>query len=265
MKTIAFSALLSLVALLPACSRGNKQGIYTVATASGEFDQSHSAFTDILQKDLKDNKVDYASLKKNPGELTTYLDTLAAVPESAFKKWNRDQQMAFLINLYNATTLKLIVDHYPVKSIKDIGSIFKGPWKQPVVRLFGAKQTLDYVENDLLREKYKDPRIHFAINCASIGCPALRPEAFQADKLDAQLDEQTRSFLGNRSKNHLDAANKTLYLSPIFDWFKADFIAKSGSVEKFILPYVSTADRKVIEKDDLAIKYTDYNWNLNKL
>ena len=208
--------------------------------------------------------MDYAKLKKYPAELDAYLATLAAVPESAFKKWDRNQQMAFLINLYNAATLKLVADHYPIKSIKDIGNVLKGPWKQEVVRVFGKVQTLDHIEHDLLRPKYKDPRVHFAVNCASIGCPSLRPEAFQGAKLDAQLDEQGRLFLADKSKNHLDAKNKTLYLSQIFDWFKDDFTAKSGSVEKFIAPYVSEADRKLIERGGLSIKNTNYDWNLNK-
>ena len=262
MKNITIAICLSLLPILTGCSRAEKPS-YEVASPLQQIDQTHAAFTKVLKAHLKDNKVDYAGLKKNSGELTAYLDTLAAVPESAFNKWDRDQQMAFLINLYNAATLKLIVDHYPLKSIKDIGNILKGPWKQEVVRLFGKQETLDHVENDLLRAKYKDPRIHFAVNCASIGCPALRAEAFQAGKLDSQLEEQARKFLRDSSKNRLDAKNKVLYLSPIFDWFEGDFTTKSGTVEKFIAPFVSAEDRKVIEKGGLSIKYTDYSWNLN--
>ena len=262
MKTLAFSALLALIALVASCS-DDKKTTYTVATTSGEFDHSHSAFTDILQKHLKDDMVDYANVKKNPAELNAYLDTLANVQESAFKKWNKNQQMAFLINLYNAATLKLIVDHYPLKSIKDIGSILKGPWKQEVVRLFGKRVTLDHVEHGLLRKNYDEARIHFAVNCASIGCPALRPEAFQAAKLDAQLEEQTRAFLADNTRNRLDAKNKTLYLSPIFNWFEEDFVKKSGSVEKFVAPYFNNTDRAVIQRGGIKIKNTDYDWNLN--
>ncbi len=213
---------------------------------------------------MKGELVDYPGLKRNPAPLNAYLDTLAAVPESAFKKWNKDEQMAFLINLYNAATLKLVADHYPVKSIKDIGGAAGGPWKQKVVRLFGKVETLDHIEHDLLRPNYKDPRAHFAVNCASIGCPALRAEPFQASKLDAQLDEQGRIFLRDASKNRLDAGKKTLYLSSIFDWFKEDFTENSGSVEKFILLYVSDADRKVIGKGGLAVKNNDYDWTLNR-
>jgi hypothetical protein len=132
------------------------------------------------------------------------------------------------------------------------------------VRLWGNKVTLDHVEHDLLRPKFNDPRVHFAVNCASIGCPDLLNEAFQASKLDAQLDKQARAFLADSTRNRLDAKNKTLYLSSIFDWFKEDFVKKSGSVEKFVAPYFNDADRAVIQRGGLKIKNTDYNWNLNK-
>jgi hypothetical protein len=228
------------------------------------LDHSHAVLDGVLGKYASSSGVNYAGLKKDAAALNTYLDTLAAVPESEFKGFTRDQQMAMLINLYNAATLKLVIDHYPVKSIKDISASSGGPWKQPVVRLFGKKQTLDYLENDLLRPKYKDPRIHFAINCASIGCPELRSDAFQASRLDSQLDEQTRKFLKDGSKNRLDAKTKTLHLSPIFDWFKDDFTGRSGSVEKFIAPFMSGGDRAVVEKGGLTIKSTAYSWSLNK-
>lgn len=121
-----------------------------------------------------------------------------------------------------------------------------------------------YRENNILRPNYNDPRVHFAVNCASIGCPALRSGAFRADKLSSQLDEQTRAFLGDPSKNRVDSKNKTLYLSSIFDWFKSDFVKKSGSVEKFIAPYLSAGDKKEVLGGGLSIKYTDCSWSLNK-
>ncbi len=264
MKKLTVILSLSVLSVLTGSSCAEKAPSFRLAAPQAEFDQTHSAFTSILSKHVKGELVDYAGLKKNPAPLNAYLNTLAAVPESSFKKWNKDEQMAFLINLYNAATLKLVADHYPVKSIKDIGGATGGPWKQKVVRLFGKVETLDHIEHDLLRPNYKDPRVHFAVNCASIGCPALRAEAFQASKLNAQLDEQGRIFLRDASKNRLDAGKKALHLSSIFDWFKGDFIAKSGSVEKFILPYVSDVDRKVIGKGGLTTKSTDYDWTLNR-
>lgn len=262
MKNLTIALALSLFPLLTGCSRAEKA--YKITTPQQEMDHTHAAFTAVLKRHLNNHGVDYASLKNDPGELTAYLDTLAAVPESAFNTWRKDQQMAFLINLYNASTINLIVGHYPLKSIKDIGNILKGPWKQPSARLFGKVQTLDYIENDLLRSKYRDPRVHFAVNCASIGCPALRAEAFQGSKLDTQLEEQGRAFLRDTTKNRLDENSKTLYLSQIFDWFKGDFTAKAGTVERFVAPYFSDADRKAILQGGLSIKYTEYDWRLNK-
>jgi hypothetical protein len=236
----------------------------SIFASAGSFDQSHAGLTEILGKHVSKSGVDYAGIKKESAALASYLDTVANVSETTFKQFGRDQQMAFLINLYNAATLKLVVDHYPLKSIKDIAASSGGPWKQPVVRLFGKARSLDYLENNILRPDYKDPRIHFAINCASIGCPPLRNEAFQATKLSTQLDEQTRLFLKDSSKNRIDLKNKTLHLSPIFDWFKGDFVGKSGSVEKFIAPYFDAADRAAIAKGGFTIKNSDYSWNLNK-
>jgi hypothetical protein len=260
------SAAVALLAafLLPACSQAESDSTYKTAASAEGFDHGHQAFTKVLSTHVGKGKVDYAALKKRPSELNAYLDTLAAVSKKDYDRWSKQQQMAFLINLYNAATLKLIIDHYPVKSIKDIGSIIKGPWKQEVVRLWGKKVTLDHVEHDLLRPGFKDPRVHFAVNCASIGCPDLRNEAFQASKLEDQLDEQARGFLRDSSRNRLDAKNKTLHLSLIFKWFKEDFVNKSGSVEKFVAPYFEDADRSVIQRGGLEIEYTDYNWNLNK-
>jgi Protein of unknown function, DUF547 len=264
MKNLTIIVSLSLLPVLTGCSRAEKAASYNIADPQQQVDHTHAPFTTILKKHVKSELVDYASLKGNAAPLNVYLDTLAAVPESAFSKWDKKQQMAFLINLYNAANLKLIIDHYPIKSIKDIGSALKGPWKQEIVRVFGKVETLDHIEHNLLRPKYKDPRVHFSVNCASIGCPALRAEAFQASKLDAQLDEQGRIFLRDTTKNRLDAKNKTLYLSEIFDWFKDDFTVKSGTVEKFISIYVADADRKVIQQGGLTIKNTKYDWNLNK-
>lgn len=250
--------------ILTGCSPAEDDGQYKTGASGSSFDHSHATFTSVLEKHVKNEQVDYAALKKNPGDLNAYLDTLAAVPKQTFNFWNRDQQMAFLINLYNAATLKLVIDHDPVKSIKDIGGILKGPWKQKVVRLFGRYVTLDHVEHGLLRPNYGEPRIHFAVNCASIGCPALRPEAFQASKLDTQLDEQARGFLRDTSKNHLDADKGVLHLSPIFDWFEDDFTGKSGSVAKFVAPYFPKSQQATIAKGGLKIRHTDYDWGLNK-
>lgn len=229
--------------------------------AARAFDHTHAEFTEVLRVHVKGATCDYAALKKSPQKLESYLASLASVKESDFQTWTESRQIAFLANLYNASTLKLVVDHYPVKSIKDIGGLLSSPWKQPVVGLFGEKVTLDHVEHGLLRKNYREPRVHFAVNCASIGCPNLRAEAFQADTLDAQLDEQARLFLSDKTRNRVEG--KTLYLSPIFDWFAEDF-TRAGLLAEFVAPYFPADDRKAIASGGLKVRFTDYNWSLNQ-
>ena len=233
------------------------------------FDHKHAAFDTVLKARVADGRVDYAALKAAPQPLIAYLDTLAAVPEAAFKSWGEKDRLAFLCNLYNAATLKLIVDHYPVASIKKIGGFFNfgglgdGPWKQKVVRLFGQVTTLDHVEHGIIRKEYPDARAHFALVCAARGCPPLRAGAFVGARLDAQLDEQGRIFLGETEKNRVEARTRTLHLSPIFKWFAGDFEAHAGSVEKFVAPFLPEAARAALAAGGFRISYTDYDWSLN--
>jgi hypothetical protein len=234
-------------------------------TDAPAFDHSHDRFNVVLNEFLKDGLVDYAALRADPATLDSYLGQLSAVTRRAFGGWNQKQQIAFLLNAYNACTLKLIIDHYPVKSIKEIGWLFKGPWDQEVVHLFGDTLTLDAVEHEMLRQDYTEPRVHFALVCAALGCPPLRPEAYTADKLDAQLDDQGRKFMAMASKNRVDVRHHVVYLSPIFRWFRGDFEKESGSVLNFITPYLPENVRAELKQRRFRIKYTDYDWSLNDL
>jgi Protein of unknown function, DUF547 len=192
-------------------------GVIVVVNArAAECDQSHALLDQVLKNYVKDARVNYAALKSHPQELNRYLGQVAAVSESEFKGWTTKQQIAFLINAYNAYTIRLILDHYPVKGIKDIGSFLSGPWDQPVVHLFGQTLTLNTVEHKMLRQDYSEPRIHFALVCAAKGCPTLRGEAYVATRLDEQLDDQAKQFLANAQKNRVDIGEHTYYLSPIF-------------------------------------------------
>ncbi len=152
-------------------------------------------FDPILKKHVVDGRVDYRGLKADSQLLETYLQQAGAVPESEFNTWAEKQQLAFLINLYNAATLQLVVDHYPVKSIKKIKHRFKGPWDQPVVPMFGKKISLNTLEHKIIRPTYKEPRVHMALVCAAKGCPILRSEAYTAERLDEQLDNQSHRYL----------------------------------------------------------------------
>ena len=227
------------------------------------FDHAHARLAKVLATHVTDGAVDYAALKSSPAGLAAYLDELAAVKEAEFKAWKQPQQLAFLLNLYNAATLRLITDHYPVKSIKDTGSLFKGPWKQEIVRLWGRTTTLDEVEHGILRARYAEPRVHFALVCAAKSCPPLRSEPYVADTLDAQLTDQARRFFAQPAKNRVEAATDTLWLSPIFDWFRADFTKDGRTLEEFVAPFFGVADAKRIRAGGLRVKFTDYDWSLN--
>ena len=223
-----------------------------------QFDQTHGLYETVLSEYVKNGRVDYAGLKSSPRDLGLYLEQISGVSREEFDKWTRDEQLAFLINLYNARTLDLIQDSYPVGSIKDIASDKGGPWEQPVVKMFGDTITLNALENDVIRKNYSEPRIHFALVCAAKGCPALPDKAYLGPSLDEQLEAQTRTFLADTDKNSIDTENKTVRLSPLFEWFEEDFSSKSGSVIKFINPYFGN-----IAGPDYKIEYTNYDWSLN--
>lgn len=231
---------------------------------AAEFDHGHPRFDRVLKARVRDGLVDYQALKASPGDLDGYLAELAAVNEPVFDKWTAPQRLAFLINLYNAATLRLIADHYPIKSIKKIGGLFRGPWDQPVVRLFGRTITLDVLEHQILRVQFDEPRLHFAIVCAARGCPPLRAEAYTAGQLEQQLNDQGKVFLRTASKNSVDLPTRTLTLSPIFKWFAADFERGHGSVIRFVAPFFPDRIRRELDKSGWRVKYSAYDWSLNE-
>ena len=230
--------------------------------AAAEFDQSHARLDAVLKQHVKNARVDYAALKAHPQDLNRYLAQVAAVSKAEFKHWSEPQQIAFLSNAYNAYTLRLIVDNYPLKGIKDIGSFFKGPWDQPVVKLFGETLTLNTVEHKILRVDYAEPRLHFVLVCAAKGCPPLRNEAYVGARLEEQLVDQAKQFLAETDKNRVDAAARTVYLSPIFKWYSGDFEKKSGSVLAALKPY--WPGKPAAGYENFKIRHTDYDWSLNE-
>ena len=246
--------------------------------AAASFDHSHAAWTTLLKKHVvlldggKASQVRYAGMAADRALLKAYLAQLSAVTPAALDAFSKPQQMAFLINAYNAFTVELILTRYPkLDSIRDLGSLLTKPWSIKNVPLLGTLLTLDNIEHDNLRAKgrYDDPRIHFAVNCASIGCPMLREEAFVADRLDAQLDEQTQRFLSDRSRNRY--ADGKLAVSKIFDWYGGDFKAGHkgiSSLPAFFARYAvqladAPADRERIKAQGVPIDFLDYDWKLN--
>jgi len=230
---------------------------FGVFANAAEFDQSHAALDSILKKYVNDEgMVNYAELKKDRAPLDAYLKTTASVTEKEFKGWDEKAQIAFLMNVYNAETLQYIVGNYPVKSIKKLGPLIGSGWDEKNVELFGGKTTLNKVEHDMLRKDYVEPRLHFALVCAAISCPPLRAEAFTADALDAQLTDQAKVFLSQSDKNRVEG--DTLYLSSIFKWYGDDFDVDGSSVKKYVNDFFEADTTK------LDVKYTDYDWDLNK-
>lgn len=221
----------------------------------------HSAYDRLLKKHVNtQGLVDYKGFKADEKVFNAYLDQLSKNPPAS--SWSKKEQMAYWINAYNAYTIRLILNHYPVKSIKDIGSKIKipfvtTPWAAKFITIGNEKMSLDNIEHGTLRKQFDDPRIHFALVCASISCPRLRNEAFTADKLDAQLDDQGSDFLNNPAKNKL--AKDKAQLSRYFDWYKGDWNDNGQSVVKWVNRYANT---KI--DANTKVSYLDYNWNLNE-
>lgn len=219
---------------------------------------NHSAFGSLLKAHVKNGLVDYQGFKADEAALDVYLAYLANISPIDL---DRSEQMAFYINAYNAWTIKLILMHYPgVESIKDLGTLFKSPWKKKFVRLDGELVTLDHIEHDILRPKFHDPRIHFAINCASKSCPPLLSEPFTGSRLDGQLDGAARRFINDPHSNY--QKGDTLYVSRIFKWFAEDF---DHDILGFFRSYAvgKLAAQIADAGNPIKIKYLDYDWSLN--
>lgn len=244
------------------------------------FDATHGGWTALLRRHLRvqrggqATRLHYAGMAADRAELGSYLAMLSAVPAAAFAAWPRAERQAFLINAYNAFTVELILTRYPdLASIRDLGGLFGNPWKTRWVALLGRQVSLDDIEHGMLRRRgdYDDPRIHFAVNCASIGCPALREQAFTAGALDAQLDEQAQRFMADRGRNRWSATGQRLELSKIFDWYAEDFrLGHRGitSLPVFAARHAElladeAAARERIRAGRAAIAFLDYDWTLN--
>lgn len=221
---------------------------------TGKFaqSQSHQKWDRLLKRHVNSNGlVDYRGFKKDEALLDEYLQELASsVPDDS---WAKNEKLAYYINCYNAYTIKLILDNYPLKSIKDISS----PWSRSIIPLGDERISLDRLENRILR-KLDDPRIHFAINCASYSCPPLLNEAFTASRIQEQLNSVTSRFI-NGPLNKIDAHE--VILSSIFKWYKRDFLV-NGKVD--LIGYINQF-AKVKVQTDAKISYLDYNWQLNEL
>ncbi len=272
---MGLSALLMLICLRNAgAAEGEKAG----------FD--HSDYAAVLKAYVNDNgMVNYKAMKANPDKLESFLNRIARLDKRTYQGWSPDEKIAFWINAYNGITLKVIIDHYPIKaswaaslrypknSIRQID----GAWDELKHSVMGRAMTLDDIEHETLRKDFEEPRIHVALVCAAMGCPPLRNEPYVGKRLKAQFADQLRSFLRNPKKFKIDRNKGRVYISPIFKWFGEDFEKKYATDTKFsehsrteraVLKYVSErldeTQARHLAQAKYDIKYLDYDWSLNE-
>jgi Protein of unknown function, DUF547 len=241
-----------------------------IFVCSGYPQTSDALFTTILHQYVKEGEVNYTDLCKD-NRLSAYISDLSNVDPDSLS--NDPERLAFWINAYNAYTLKVICEHFPVNSINDLhsgglilGSVFKTTiWDQDFVVIHNKKITLNYIEHKIIRPVFRDPRAHFALVCASKSCPALRNEAYVGSLLDKQLDDQARIFLADPRKNRFNAELKSAKLSKILDWYGKDFGNNKQEILIFVSKFLPDSTARSIQKDTpkWSVDYLTYDWSLN--
>jgi Protein of unknown function, DUF547 len=222
---------------------------------------NHALYDSLLHKYVdSEGLVDYKGFIKDSVAFNSYLNLLSENYPNE-KNWTKEERLAYWLNAYNAFTIKLICNYYPVASIKDVKSgipFVSDTWTIEFFSIEGKKYNLNNIEHGIVRPKFNDPRVHCALNCASMSCPKLLSEAYRAEKLNEQLDAQVRVFLKDPSRNKIISTEKA-ELSKIFTWFEGDFKKVSPSVIAFINKY---SEVQLSEKAKLD--YLDYDWKLNE-
>ncbi len=229
----------------------------------------HTAWDGLLKKHVvvlegaKASQVRYSGMAAERAALQGYLHSLSQVTQKEFGTWSRAQRMAFLINAYNAFTVEKILTRYPdIGSIWDFGKLIGNPFRDEFFVLLEGRRSLDWIEHETLRKTYGDPRIHYAVNCASIGCPMLREEAYAAERLEAQLEDQARRFLSDRSRNRLRGGR--LEVSKIFDWFRQDFEPRERYFARYAALLADAPEEQgLIREGKAKLVFLDYDWTLN--
>lgn len=228
-------------------------------SVSADTGINNTIYADLLRRHVKNGKVNYDGFKKEENKLDQYL---AVLSRTDVRSLPENHQLAFYINVYNAFTIKLVLSEYPgINSIKEIGSFFSGPWSKKFIPLKSETVSLDHIEHHILRPVFKDPRIHFAINCASRSCPPLLDSPYEGDIINRQLDTQVTSFLDDEKRTFIREG--TLYISKIFKWFKEDF---SDNPMIFIRAHASDRLKGKLDSNGLPLKisYLEYDWSLNR-
>jgi hypothetical protein len=265
------SLLLAAVLLWAGCIGGtaNVQVVQAQNPLRAPQSVDHTAFDRVLDAYVDaQGQVDYAALKQNADrDLVPYLELLASTDPSNL---DREERLAFWINAYNAYTLKLVVDHYPVESIRDIKpgagpSIPKvnSPFKLDVGAVADTIRSLDDIEHGIIRERFDEPRIHFVLVCAAVSCPRLRQEAYTGDALDEQLEDQTMTFLRTEGKNDIPSDEDEIALSRIFKWYGQDFGDSTDDLQRYLARYFDGTVHETLANAAYDVDYLDYDWSLN--
>jgi hypothetical protein len=229
-------------------------------TRGPSFDQS--VFSELVSRHVDDaGWVGYQAFRKDADKLDRYIETVAGAP---FADLGRDEKLALLINGYNAFTLRLILDYWSereLESIKDIPADKR--WADARWEIGGHTWSLDQIEHKQIRPKFKEPRVHFALVCAAIGCPPLRTEAYVADRIDAQLEDQARYVHNHETWFHFEAQKNVAYLTPLYKWYRSDFVQVAGSVLKYASRYSPEIEQSLDRGRSPKIKWLEYDWGLN--
>lgn len=251
------------------------------------FDHQHTLFDQVLQSYVENGLVNYRALQADPETLNRYLQALAVADPKDYEGWTRQQKLAFWVNAYNAYTLRVIVDHYPVEhswladplrrypanSIRQIPGVWGWRW-WPVM---SNRYTLDHMEHVILRKELKEPRIHFVLVCASKGCPLLESRVFDAERIEQRLDRAAVNYIYRDRKAQIDKKNNTVRLPQIFRWFAEDFTFDAETAAWFarypreavgplvwVYRYASAEDRKFLRQGKFELSYLEYDWTLNE-
>jgi hypothetical protein len=223
----------------------------------------HYLFDQVLHKYVRNGLVDYEGLRKDT-DFFSYIGQLEKFNPDTLSTLTENVRLAFWINAYNAYTLKLVLDYYPIRSIKEIGGAKSDPWQTPIANIGGTVHTLYEIEHKIIGTEYDDPRICFSLAKASKGGPMLRSETYVADRLNEQLENATQTFLSDTSKNYLDKVRKKLYLSRVFESCWASKGKKYGSVSRFVARYFDAEGSELIERAKVRVEHRDFDWSLNK-
>ncbi len=222
---------------------------------------SDDLFNQVLQEYVDMGKVDYVKLKANPEKLETYLDLLAVAKP---REMSYNAQLAFWINTYNALVIKGVIDHYPTKSVRKV-KWFSGFFSRLKFQVAGETYSLNQIEHDIIRSEFVDPRVHFALVCASKSCPSLENVVYLPETIEEQLDAVTLKFVTDSDKVRLDREGRRVYLSKIFKWYAEDFTEGYEGVADFLADYLPSEDGEFVLAKDVAFHYLAYDWTLNDI